>query len=88
MTLAKLNQIVTDYEGRLADGGETPLLGRYNERMRQVTGQGGMCARDPDVTVPDNEAAWWQRAYALYEADQAKPRDEQTTDIQDIFDAV
>ena len=68
MTLAELNKQVQEYETELAPGSETPLLGDYNERMRQITGQVGVCAKNPDVKVPTPEARWWLKAYALYSA--------------------
>ncbi len=81
MKLSELNQIVNSYEARMAPGSQTAMLGDYNERMRQVTGLEGTCCGDSDAEVPADEADYWQRVYAAYEAN---PEQE----LQVIYDTI
>ena len=42
----------------------------------------------PAKPVPADEAAWWLRAYELYEADLALPEGERAESNQELFDRV
>ena len=84
-TFAQFEREIKDIEGRLAYGSETSIYGHFVARMSEVGGNGW---RESDATVPTDEAAWWRKAYELYEADQQLPADQQATDAQDIFDRV
>jgi hypothetical protein len=85
MTFAEFNAEIKAVEGRLAYGSETSIYGHFVDRMGEL---GGRRWRESDAEVPADEVAWWRKAYELYEADQQLPRDQQATDVQDIFDRV
>ncbi len=84
-TFAEFDREISEIEGRLAYGSETSVYGHFVHRMGEI---GGAKWRESDQAVPQDELAWWRKAYDLYATDQELALDEQATDIQDIFDRV
>lgn len=79
MKLSELTDRIREYEGDIAPGSETLLLGEYNEAMRKATGAlptqlGRLDTPDPEV--PEDEAQWWLRAYHYLDGHRDADRDE------------
>lgn len=85
MTYQQMDAEISRREGELASRSETSIYGDFVAAMAK---SGGRNWRQSDAVVDADEAAWWLRAYDLYAADQQLPRDQQATDVQDIYDRV
>src|SRR5690606_10092529 len=85
MTFSELHDEIRRREGTLAYGSETAIFGTFADQMRRIGGRGW---QESEAEVPADDAAWWLRAYDLYEADAGLPADERAMTIQELFDRV
>ena len=83
-TFAQFHAEIRAIEGDLAYGSETAMYGDFVARMIKL---GGNQWRESDSAVPEDEVAWWRKAYQLYREDLAKPESERFESIQDLFDS-
>ena len=84
-TFAELNTEISRIEDELAYGSETMIYGDFASRMIDL---GGKDWQESDSAVPEDEVAWWRKAYRIYREDLAKTESERFESCQDLYNAV